>query len=47
MQHVTVWTTTIVFKDGTVRSYERQTGPGVEPGDVVVIADGRPTRVER
>jgi outer membrane lipoprotein SlyB len=47
MQRVTVWTTTVVFKDGTVRSYERQTGPGIEPGDVVVIADGRPTRVER
>jgi len=47
MNRVTVWTTTVVFKDGTVRSYERQTGPGVEPGDVVVIAEGRPTRVER
>ena len=43
----TVWTTTVVFKDGAVRSYERDSGPTVEPGDIVVIADHQPARVER
>ena len=47
MHRVTVWTTTVVFKDGTVRAYERDSGPKVEPGDIVVIADGHPVRVER
>ena len=47
MHRVTVWTTTVVFKDGTVRNYERNAGPKVEPGDIVVIADGQPARVER
>jgi outer membrane lipoprotein SlyB len=47
MNRVTVWTTTVVFKDGTVRSYERDSGPNVEPGDIVVIAEGKPARVER
>ena len=45
MHRVTVWTTTVVFKDGTVRGYERDADPKVTPGDVVVIAEGRPARV--
>jgi outer membrane lipoprotein SlyB len=47
MHRVTVWTTTVVFKDGTVRSYERDSDPRVAPGDIVVIAEGHPARVER
>jgi len=47
MRRVTVWTTTVVFKDGVVRSYENDSGPKAEPGDIVVIADGHPARVER
>jgi len=43
----TVWTTTVVFKDGAVRSYEHSSAPGVDPGDIVVIADGHPARVEQ
>jgi outer membrane lipoprotein SlyB len=46
VHRVTVWTTTVVFKDGTVRSYERDADPKVGPGDIVVIAEGRPARVE-
>ena len=46
VNHVTVWTTTVVFKDGSVRGYERQDGQTVAPGDVVVVTEGRPTRVE-
>jgi len=47
MHRVTVWTTTVVFKDGSVRTYERDSGPAVEPGDIVVIAEGHPARVEQ
>jgi outer membrane lipoprotein SlyB len=47
MRRVTVWTTTVVFKDGTLRSYDRDSSPNAAPGDVVVIADGHPVRVER
>ena len=47
MNRVTVWTTTVVFKDGTVRSYERDSSPKFEPGDIVVITEGHPVRVER
>jgi len=47
MHRVTVWTTTVVFKDGTVRSYDSEADPRVAPGDVVVIAEGHPARVER
>ena len=47
LRRVTVWTSTVMFKDGTVRSYEHDSSPKVEPGDIVVIADGRPARVER
>ena len=43
---MTVWTTTVVFRDGTVRTYDRTTGQTVAPGDIVVIADGHPTRAE-
>jgi len=44
---ITVWTITVVFKDGTVRSYDSDADPRVAPGDVVVIAEGHPARVER
>jgi outer membrane lipoprotein SlyB len=47
IRRVTVWTITVVFKDGTVRSYDSDSDPRVAPGDVVVIAEGHPARVER
>lgn len=47
MRRVTVWTITVVFKDGIVRSYDADSDPRVAPGDIVVIAEGRPARVER
>jgi outer membrane lipoprotein SlyB len=47
MRRVTVWTITVVFKDGTVRTYDSDADPRVAPGDVVVIAEGHPARVER
>ena len=46
MHRVTVWTTTVVFKDGTVRTYERDSSPRYDLGDIVVIADdGLPVRM--
>ena len=46
MHRVTVWTTTVVFKDGTVRIFERDSSPKFDPGDIVVIADdGLPVRM--
>jgi outer membrane lipoprotein SlyB len=47
MRRVTVWTITVVSKDGTVRSYDAEGDPRVAPGDVVVVAEGHPARVER
>jgi hypothetical protein len=47
MKRETVWTSTVVFKDGALRSYESKGGQEVQIGDVVVIAEGRPARVER
>jgi outer membrane lipoprotein SlyB len=38
----TVWSTTVTFKDGTTRTYEQTTDPGLDAGDVVTVQDGRP-----
>jgi hypothetical protein len=35
MRRVTVWTTTVVFKDGIVRSYDADSDPKFAPGDIV------------
>ena len=40
----TVWITTVTFKDGTTKRYERTTDPGLRAGDVVKIVNGRPVR---
>jgi len=40
LRRVTVWTITVVFKDGTVRSYDSDFDPRVAPGDIVVVAEG-------
>ena len=44
VRRVTVWTTTVAFKDGSVASYERTSDPGLAPGDVVTIEAGNPVR---
>ena len=44
VRRVTVWTTTVTFKDGSVASYERTSDPGLAPGDVVTIEAGNPVR---
>lgn len=40
----TVWITTVTFKDGTTKRYERTTDPGLRAGDVVKIVDRQPVR---
>jgi len=47
VRRVTVWTTTVTFKDGSVASYERTSDPGLAPGDVVAIEAGNPVRRQR
>jgi hypothetical protein len=41
---VTVWSTTVVFKNGTTQTYQQKRNPGLRPGDVVIIQDGVPTK---
>ncbi len=40
----TVWVTTVTFKDGTTKRYERTSDPNLRPGDVVQIVKGQPVR---
>jgi uncharacterized protein YcfJ len=40
----TVWVTTITFKDGTSKRFERASDPNLRPGDVVQIVKGQPVR---
>lgn len=40
----TVWVTTVTFKDGTQKRYERTSDPNLRPGDVVQIVKGQPVR---
>ena len=47
VRRVTVWTTTVTFKDGSIASYERTSDPGLAPGDIVKIEAGNPVRRER
>ena len=40
----TVWITTVTFKDGTQKSYQRSSDPGLRAGDVVKIVNRQPVR---
>ncbi len=40
----TVWVTTVTFKDGTQKRFERTSDPGLRAGDVVTVVNGRPVR---
>jgi outer membrane lipoprotein SlyB len=44
MKKVTVWVTTVTFKDGTQKTYEQKSHPGLKPGDVVRIENGHPVK---
>ena len=40
----TVWSTTVIFKNGTTQIYQQKRNPGLQPGDVVTIQEGVPTK---
>jgi outer membrane lipoprotein SlyB len=44
VRKVTVWLTTVTFKDGTAGTFEQTTDTGLEAGDVVTVQDGRPVK---
>ena len=44
MKKHTVWITTVTFKDGTQKRFERSSDPGLRAGDVVKILNGKPVR---
>jgi outer membrane lipoprotein SlyB len=44
MKKHTVWITTVTFKDGTEKRFERGSDPGLRAGDVVKIVNGQPVR---
>ena len=44
MKKVTVWSTTVTFKDGTTRTFEQTIDSGLEAGDVVTVQNGRPVK---
>ena len=41
---VTTWIMTVTFKGGTSQTYRQTRNPGLQPGDVVRIEAGRPTK---
>ena len=44
MKKYTVWVTTVTFKNGSKRRYERTSNPGLHAGDVVEIKGGHPVK---
>ncbi len=44
MKKHTVWITTVTFKDGTQKRFERTSDPGLRAGDVVKVVNGQPAR---
>ena len=40
----TVWSTTVIFKNGTAQTYQQRRHPGLQPGDGVTIQEGVPTK---
>lgn len=41
---VTVWSTTVTFKDGSTRTFEQTIDSGLEAGDVVTVQNSRPVK---
>jgi uncharacterized protein YcfJ len=44
MKKYTVWVTTVTFKDGSRRTFERTSNPGLKAGDVVTLSNGHPVK---
>ena len=41
---VTVWSTTVTFKDGSTQTFEQTTDPDLDEGDVVKVENGHPVK---
>jgi outer membrane lipoprotein SlyB len=44
VKKVTVWSTTVTFKDGSTETFEDTTDPDLDEGDVVKIEHGHPVK---
>jgi len=44
VKKVTVWSTTVTFKDGSTRTFEQTSDPDLDEGDVVKVESGRPVK---
>jgi outer membrane lipoprotein SlyB len=44
VKKVTVWSTTVTFKDGSTQTFEQTTDPDLDDGDVVKVEGGRPVK---
>lgn len=44
VKKVTVWSTTVTFKDGSTQTFEQTTDPDLDEGDVVKVESGRPVK---
>jgi uncharacterized protein YcfJ len=44
MKKYTVWVTTVTFKDGHKRTFERTSDPALRAGDVVTLSNGHPVK---
>jgi len=44
VKKVTVWSTTVTFKDGSTQTYEDTSDPDLDEGDVVKIEHGHPVK---
>jgi outer membrane lipoprotein SlyB len=46
MNKVEVWQTSVMFKDGSARTFEDETDPGLMEGQLVRIEAGHPVRID-
>ncbi|HEX6704117.1 MAG TPA: glycine zipper 2TM domain-containing protein [Albitalea sp.] len=44
VKKVTVWSTTVTFKDGATQTFEQTTDPDLDEGDVVKVENGHPVK---
>ncbi|WP_280155871.1 glycine zipper 2TM domain-containing protein [Piscinibacter sp. XHJ-5] len=44
VKKVTVWSTTVTFKDGSTQTFEQTADPDLDEGDVVKMENGHPVK---
>jgi outer membrane lipoprotein SlyB len=44
VKKVTVWSTTVTFKDGSTQTFEQTSDPELDEGDIVKVESGRPVK---